>query len=258
LLHSWEREGEGRALERLAEHRQRAGQQLPPSLRRSLEGMLGYVAMIRGPRDELVQRLKERLHMVTGGPLATDAVWVIESDSTSVQGTGFLARDWGLITCDHVLRDDSVAKRHNNHQEYRLLPIHRNRDLDLAVCQFAGADITDFHALELSPRIPQVRDRVELIGFPNHAPGRTPTRAPGDVLSQFPRHGADCFGVSCTVVRGNSGGPLLDREGRVVGVARFGRLPSGDPSGENIGVSTRMLERLRAYDAGGNYNTPRP
>lgn len=79
------------------------------------------------------------------------------------------------------------------------------------------ADLTKFHGAQ----------SVLLAGFPFHNPGKSLSTAEGKIRSRYRRYGIAHFDISALIRKGNSGGPVLDGQLRVVGVATEGERQDG-------------------------------
>lgn len=253
LLHAW-RTKTPEALDAwLRRHRPPKSGQPVPEVKSIAAGMLGFISMVRGPSDRLVRGLHRLQARAAGAPIDEDAVWVVYAESN--QGTGFLLESVGFLTVSHVLVNDeegllpAVAKDARELREYALTPMHRSEHLDLALCEMSESSAR--HHLQVSHRNPQVGDRVTLLGFPRHTPGRTIRREQGTIAALMTHSGVVRYSVTCAIITGNSGGPVLDEDGRVIGVACFGAYGREDANGENRFVSIQHLEHLREFGPDG-------
>lgn len=67
---------------------------------------------------------------------------------------------------------------------------------------------------------------VSLVGFPNHATGASCKIAPATITGTTPYEGVEYFTISQIIVQGNSGGPVIDKHGQVIGIATKGVAPN--------------------------------
>lgn len=113
-------------------------------------------------------------------------------------------------------------------------------DSDLAVLQL-DRDV-DLPVAELRETPVEVGESVIAVGYPGGGPA---TVSSGEVVSlveaELLDEPADVIRVDAAIRQGNSGGPLLDDEGRVIGVVFALDINSGD--GLAVPVDT-LLERL--------------
>ncbi|MGD9609848.1 MAG: trypsin-like peptidase domain-containing protein [Desulfovibrionaceae bacterium] len=205
------------------------------TLLQHLTGKLAYIKMLKGPYDSIYRKLKHRLDLVTGKDSVVyntieeeigAGLWIIEclSDDSCEQGTGFLVEGIGLVTCAHVLKDGSYAYRYNKTTEhYSLCVVAVDENRDLAILKFNDIDTINMYKFRIrSNENINIGDNVILAGFPEYAPGATPAIENTTITAFRPRHGVQKIQISATIFHGNSGGPLLDKNLRVVGIADRG------------------------------------
>lgn len=117
-------------------------------------------------------------------------------------------------------------------------------DSDLAVLQLSGA--ADLPVAELRETPVEPGEPVIAVGYPGGGPA---TVSSGEVVSliegELLGEPADVIRVDAEIRQGNSGGPLLDEDGRVVGIVFALDAISGD--GLVVPIDT-LLERLDGRD----------
>ena len=154
-------------------------------------------------------------------------------------GSGFFVGNGVIATSAHVLIGGTGVAKIINQQEY--LPITRvlvmDKVNDLALLQVAGGNAP---ALPLGDeKQASVGDVVYVIGNPEGFEGT----ASSGILSGFrTRPGASSLiQISAPVSPGSSGGPILDEDGRVIGI-----VSSYWTQGQNLnfGVPVSYLRRL--------------
>ena len=133
------------------------------------------------------------------------------------QGTGFLikqAEKKYLVTNEHVIRG-------GNGEEPRIMMLNGNV-LKLGNCEISrDRDLmrfevdTDSDALFLADTIPEIGEEVTIYG--NSDGGGVSTQISGKVLGV----GGERLEVSALFVNGNSGSPVINQKGLVVGVATY-------------------------------------
>jgi RNA-directed DNA polymerase len=252
MLHAWRRYGlvaaEGVWRKEFdVRRRLEAGTEI--SFRRVVEGRLAYLAMVRGTEDAVVKSFRAKLSKLLGEPEIPDAVWVIETKLDS--GTGFFLDGVGFVTCAHVVRDGpAVAFRADAPDaQYPVRVRHMHRDADLAICEVQGLAVEP-HALAGRDAAVTVKTEVYVLGFPNWARGNTIYRADG-AISQLREHfGFPSVLVTAQIVQGNSGGPIVDVEGRVIAIARKGQRFVGDTDAdheESSGILVSALHKVAKF-----------
>ena len=166
-------------------------------------------------------------------------------------GSGFfITKDGYLLTNFHVVKGSSkIAVNYKT----RVLPaelITADESDDLALLKVTGSD---FSALALSPRdSADLGDAVFTIGFPNITmQGLEPKYTDGRISSLGGMQDDPSeYQISVPVQPGNSGGPLCDSNGEVVGivVARLNDLAALRESGavpQNVNYAVKSKLALR-------------
>jgi len=144
-------------------------------------------------------------------PLPDDAVLVFETDSG--RGSGFLVQEGGrtwVYSNQHVIGDGLGVRAYDT----------SGRELDLGSLEIAGdRDLARFgvradRGLILARRV-GTGDEISVYG--NSQGTGVITRSDGRVLGIAPK----VMEVSSGIVSGNSGGPVVNSEGEVVGISSF-------------------------------------
>lgn len=176
-----------------------------------------------------------------------------EASSPKTSGTGFFVTSDGyLVTNYHVVED---AENFSVKTKAGILPatlVRADKTNDLAVLKVPGT----FSALALAPKASgtaRLGQPVFTIGFPNpDVQGTEPKLTRGEISSlagmkDDPRH----FQISVPVQPGNSGGPLVDLNGNVVGIVsmRLGdlralKLTGALPQNVNYAIKSSVLSTL--------------
>jgi RNA-directed DNA polymerase len=264
VLHDCEQRGLSAADQRFQgiDRKQRRGG--TPLLIEHLRGKLDYLRMIRGGGDALYCGLAYRAQRVArlypaGVPvwgaaarvqkLIESAVWIVVGVDAQglelTQGSAFMLERFGLISAMHVFdaRTKSGDPIHHWYafsavdpgRRYRITAIRFDAHADLALAVAAEAPATPAVTLCRSQRNMIVGDPIWVVGFPSW-------RTIADRIFRSPGHVSQTRIASCvpyiattaSVTTGNSGGPILDEDGRVVGVVTHdgtGKIaPNGGPA----------------------------
>jgi RNA-directed DNA polymerase len=198
----------------------------------ALRGKIHFIGAIRGRSSPTFIRFARKLRhfapefvrdwdVRTLDERITDALWVLESDETSTQGTGFCLQGVGLVTCEHVVHKPTVAfkpsaplARYDVHVRYS------EPTVDLAICDI---DCRNLPTLSQSVgRPPNQGDNVILAGFPNFKLGNTVHINSGEIVSFGTWSAIRRMMISPQIISGSSGGPVLNSDGAVIGVAVTG------------------------------------
>jgi V8-like Glu-specific endopeptidase len=142
-----------------------------------------------------------------------------KTDSGSALGSGFVvSKDGKIVTNLHVIRDmKTAAVQLANGDEFDSVSILATDERrDLAILQVTGYNLP---AAELGDsESVTVGDRVVVVGAPQGLEG---TVTAGILSSVRDNDGFKVLQTDAAVNPGNSGGPLVDQKGRVIGVASF-------------------------------------
>lgn len=150
-----------------------------------------------------------------------------KSESHPSQGSGFLLRDFGIITNSHVTDDGAFysVSTHKGEQISIVSPeiflVSKDKDLDYALysnCKSKneGWELGDSNELKAGTKI-------KIVGFPNYNKGDTPYIQNCEITSKTRSYmGKEIFTVSGRIVHGASGGAVLDENYKVVGIIQCG------------------------------------
>jgi S1-C subfamily serine protease len=134
-------------------------------------------------------------------------------------GTGFFLSTKGqIITGAHVVDGCSFTRIHYQKNTYDVSLIKVDQHNDLALLQ---SDITDHNTAQLEiERIPRLGEPVIALGYPLSSVLSSKPEVTDGVLNATTGLNDDSryFQISAPVQPGSSGGPLLDKFGRVIGV----------------------------------------
>lgn len=175
-------------------------------------------------------------------------------------GVGIMGSGWAVgpntfVTNAHVVAgQDETRVETNDGQIADATPIAYNPRNDIAILS-AGIDVPALPVLARAPRGAE----AAVIGYPNDGPLTiTPARA-GEtrVLLGDDAYGSGPFQRTMLTLRGvvrhgNSGGPLVDSRGRVLGTV-FAATTEGPPGG--LATPNRVLARISERSSGAEVDT---
>jgi serine protease Do len=227
-------------------------------------------------------RLILALLILLGAPLRADPgdidaaargvvrVVIVGRDSEGVfpvsHGTGFAVAPGRIVTNAHVVQDAAkdevlrvaiVPPESGGAVFGRIVAIDARRDLAL----IATDESLRLPPLALAGGTPQDSGEVAAVGYPmnvDRAQGlsiediftaQPPVKSRGFLSGFRPSRQFDTVLHTAPIARGNSGGPLLDGCGRVLGVNSFGAESDGADSEFFFAVSAReLIPFLRAHE----------
>ncbi len=162
------------------------------------------------------------------------------------EGSGVLLRADGLLVTNHhvVMHADRVGIVLASGREVEGRVVGRDPDTDLALVRIEAEDL---QPAELrSGDAPRVGEWVLAIGNP-YGLGSTVTAG---IISGLGRRDLriatyeDFIQTDAAINPGNSGGPLVDLEGRVVGINTAVAMPADVSNGLGFAIPSSMVERV--------------
>ncbi len=251
LLHAWQKFGPEKVQELWIS---KYGNPKERDFERALRGKIEFMRHIRGENDLLVWSIAERFNTLTTGPLiiyekpidwrggVPRSVCVIFAESADLslkdalsrQGTGFVIRDGYVLTNAHVacyldgrgLEKISLHFHGLQMGDLAAEVIAQSMDLDLALLRLKDpelAAIVNSRALEFDfGATHEPGATITLAGYPNYTDDDTLHITSGHVTGTSKINQLGVFRISPNVIYGNSGGPVFNDKGKVVGIAVCG------------------------------------
>jgi len=197
-------------------------------------------------------------------------VIIVEKDGDQLvpisHGTGFAVAAERVVTNSHVVAQAQqdpnlfigIVPSDGGEAVYgRLVSVSERNDLAL----IATTKAMHLPALTISGNPGTVSGAVVAVGYPQNVDraqglsmadlfrAQPPVESSGSLAGRRPSRQFDTLLHTAPIARGNSGGPLLDACGRVLGVNSFGAESEGADAGFYFAISTReLLPFLRAND----------
>jgi hypothetical protein len=123
-----------------------------------------------------------------------------------------------MITCAHVVQGAVKIEAHFGSKMREAKVIAYDADHDLAVLKVEGQDMPCL-PIANSDRV-QLAQEIRVVGYPlSNMLGESIKMSRGTVSGISKIGGDSRFQIDATVNPGNSGGPMVDEQGRVVGIA---------------------------------------
>jgi RNA-directed DNA polymerase len=207
-----------------------------------LFGKINLIRMVRGKNNPYVLKYLKKLkelgctkNFTIADPhlILKESLWVIESEKTQSQGTGFMLKDVGLVSCAHLfyesiaggfnqaISDDFIAYQpHKLSTKYAIKLKAINRHFDISISEI---NVENPHSLDIASKLEvDYYDDVLLAGFPQFSIGDNETRKYAQVTKVSIKSLVELIGINQSIVSGNSGGPLLNSNNEVIGIAAYG------------------------------------
>ncbi|RKY04208.1 MAG: hypothetical protein DRP56_10330 [Planctomycetota bacterium] len=145
-----------------------------------------------------------------------------DEDDSSIFGFGsgfFITKDGHFLTAAHVVDDAESIRIYWKSKDYTAKKVFVDNTLDVAVLKVAGVQSPQPLFLSGSSKV-KTGDTVFTLGFPQVQLQGTEAKYTDGAISSLSGIANDTkyFQISVPVQPGNSGGPLLDSNGNVVGL----------------------------------------
>ena len=202
-----------------------------------VKGRINFIQMVKGRSDPVYRKLAYQLTEALGSPnkdfqrsLEQLSTFVINNWIDGSQGTGFLLEGVGLITNEHVIS----GMDHENHTCYdtyrydeehskKKCPfIYASKKHDIAILKPVDdwKNITPYKMGD--DKYLKTGDEVTVVGFPRFTPDSTPHICKGNITYQKKLYGGQVWIINAPINHGCSGGPILNSNREVIGIATYG------------------------------------
>jgi hypothetical protein len=172
---------------------------------------------------------------------------------SAASGSGFAVSSEGhVVTNYHVIEGCQDVKIHNKGESIKATVVTFDTQNDLAVLK---GDFQPSVVLPLSNRKPELLQEIYVAGFPFGQDFSTSIKVTKGIISSLSGIGNNFSNIQidAALQPGNSGGPILDERGNVVGVAvakldlekvleNFGVIPENTNFGVKTSVARTVLE----------------
>ena len=174
------------------------------------------------------------------------------SQPTTWTGTGFALRDGYIVTNCHVIDGASSIRVSgvNGRMEPALSATIIAKDVknDLAIIKINDAQFSGFGAIPYAIRnsSASVGENIWVLGYPLTQYLGNEIKVTDGIISSKSGYQGDIttYQISAPVQPGNSGGPLFDKNGNILGVVN-----AGVPGAENVGYAIKTSYLLNLLDA---------
>jgi serine protease Do len=173
-----------------------------------------------------------------------------ERRPTRAQGSGFLISADGYVVTNHHVADkaDEIEVMFENDEKYKATVVGSDARTDLALLKLK-TDKTFSNYLEFADTPPRVGDWVLAVGNPFGLGGTVTAGIVSALARDIGTGPYEFLQIDAAVNRGNSGGPAVNLDGKVVGVNTAIYSPSGGSVGIAFAVPAStakdVIEKLR-------------
>lgn len=269
MLYAWEKFGLIEA-DREYNEKYRKPHQRNKSILYVIKGKIAFFNSVRTERDPIYTKIikrynalvddkhKFRVYAPSNPELnAINSLWVIESgdnDEADYQGSGFLLNNVGIVTCAHVvsenkqiLKNISAFKCTNPTETFKIKVNRICHHRDVAICEFVNDDAANpppNNCIDKASTSANLQDKVKLLGFPAYSTGSSHYIADSKVAKTYLIGAIPMFEIDKMIRAGNSGGPILNTNFEVVGIATQG---ANKDTGNNGCLHISELEAVENY-----------
>jgi RNA-directed DNA polymerase len=253
MLHAWEKFGELKAQEDyLKKFHSLYKMNEVPKFRDVVRGKIDFLGFIKG-RDSLsyvtyLQRLQVlapevkaksvRVGTKTHERVIRQSIWLLRDKDENIQGTAFAISQNRLLTAAHVMDGDDfmfASRPSFSPSKYVVSPIWKDLNLDIAVVEIPYR--LPVHLEVVSATQVDLMSHICVAGFPNYHEGDSVAFRFGQVVQSKMYVSVDGhvqhYVTDADIVVGNSGGPVLDKENKIVGIAVKGLKIAGTLSDDD-------------------------
>ncbi|RUR04325.1 serine protease [Legionella sp. km772] len=205
-----------------------------------IKGRINYIGMVRGNQDSIYKKLLYKYSVLNGEPdenlkktsndILADSIFIVEHSIEGTQGTAFLVDKLGLVTVWHVVEGVTSETsclldffRFYDRDIKRKAVLHNSsKSKDLAIFKF-GNNFQGIVPLRLgdSAKLKQ-GDEIKLIGFPSYNIGDHYHCNMGRITQRKKVLGINVWLIDIPITHGISGGPVLNSDDEVIGIATVG------------------------------------
>lgn len=251
MLHAWDKYGlEAAQVEFNQKYSKKKGQDL--NFDNVIRGKLAYLKMIRGSTDDLLRKLVKKYNSLTKGkPIELppekkenlkNATWIVETPSLNSQGSAFVLDGVGFVSCEHVIRDDSVVSHASDlSKKYKIKIERKDVNFDLVIF---SCDAPILGKLVPSKQGMKEGSKIMVSGYPRYKLGNPLWITDGKVNGFAPQNGVMRALISGTnIISGMSGGAIMNENYEVLGIGVRG-APGHDEGSDTARHEVILLSTL--------------
>lgn len=172
-------------------------------------------------------------------------------------GTGFAIGNGYIVTNNHVVEDASIINvkgvKGDLNTPYYARVVSTDKNNDIAIIKIDDDSFKGFGPIPygVSSRMGDVGEDVYVLGYPlTQALGNEIKLTNGIISSRSGFQGdVSTYQISAPITHGNSGGPMFDGKGNVIGIVNSGITYK--ELAENVGYAIKMSYLMNLIESGG-------
>lgn len=185
---------------------------------------------------------KEEYMYLKTYPVSSQKIGGTNTNSGEWSGTGFALKNGYIVTNNHVIENAKnivvLGVNGNSKTEYKATVVATDKKNDLALIRISDSRFNGFNNVPYAVvnRQCEVGEDVFVLGYPLTTYMGEEIKLTNGIISSRSGYQGDIttYQMSAPVQPGNSGGPMFDKNGNVVGIVN-----AGIPGAENVGYAIK-------------------
>lgn len=231
--------------------------------KKTLRGRINFIKEVRGDNDFVYAKLINKFNQLDENgeyhvpenyqEVIKDNLWIIEDAEQTVQGTAFLLKDIGFITCHHCVFNgknkpiNNLKIFQNATKAYDIEIIKSDKHVDIAIFKIKNKNIDYTHkgfTISKNLNLP-TGTKLVLAGYPERGGEFEPDIREMKVTRTKNIHLIKHICVDTPIIKGHSGGPIFNNRNEVVGIARCGSsYENSDKTTNNAFITIDMINMI--------------
>ena len=233
------------------------------NFRKILKGRINFIKLVRGEHDFIYAKLINKFNQLDENgakhipenyqEVIKDNLWIIEDEAQTVQGTAFLLKNVGFVTCYHCVFNckDVLIKNLKIFQDaktsYDIEILKYSKHIDIAISKLKNKNI-DFvnNGFKIGNcKNIKVGSSLTLAGYPERGCEYEPDIRNMKVTRTKMISLVEHICVDMPIIKGHSGGPIFNTRNEVVGIATRGSsYGESDTTTNNAFITINMIENI--------------
>jgi serine protease Do len=181
-------------------------------------------------------------------PITTKIASNLEANNIIGTGSGIVISNNGyIITNNHVVENGKIFDIRINDKTYKADLIKTDKTNDFAILKINDKAFVNFTKIPfvIKNSTLSIGTKVFTLGFPQTEIQGKGIKLTDGIISSKTGYQDDpvCYQISCPIQPGNSGGPLFDMNGSLVGIVN-----AGIPGANSVGYSIKSTYLLNFLD----------
>jgi len=237
MLHAWEKYGLDNAEKEFYHNynKKYVGVDVDnlPQFSNIVFGKINYIRMVRGYQDKIFRKYYNqyitltrhgKILPVNNVDIINEITYIIEVEGAAEQGTVFYTKEYGWVTNYHVIKnskDDIVIYSSSGFDRKKASIVKEFPESDLAILSIEGLIPENYLEINNSYKFNN-NEAITVCGYPEHNIFDSIYMNSGKIVSTRHKNSIEHYVFDKPIIKGNSGGPVLNHNDEIVGVASTG------------------------------------